>query len=166
MAGLLQVVAYIGLVAGLIGAVVPIIPGPLLIWLSALLWAWADGFRAVGWPTLVVLALLVIIAELSDVALAALGARKGGAAWSSMAAAGVVAIIGFIFFNLIGAVLGAFWGLFAWEAYRRRWQWRQAWQASGSFIIGYVIAIVAKIIFTVVMIVIFVWQAFYVQPPW
>lgn len=159
--GLLQLLAYIGLVLGIIGTVAPIIPGPLLIWISALLWAWADGFQAVGWPTLIVLALITLLAELSDVALATMGAKKGGASWMSMIVAGVAAIIGFIFFNIIGAILGAFLGLFAWEAYRQGWQWRKAWQASGSFIIGYLIAMVVKIAFVVLMIVLFVWQAFY-----
>ncbi len=161
VAGLLQLIAYIGLIAGLVGTVFPIIPGPLLIWLSALLWAWADGFQAVGWPTLLILALLVIIAELSDVALATMGAKKGGAAWSSMIVAGILAIIGFVVFNLIGAILGAFLGLFAWEAYRQKWQWRKAWRASGSFITGYVIALIVKIIFALLMVALFIWQAFY-----
>ncbi len=159
--GLLQLLAYIGLVLGIIGTVAPIIPGPLLIWISALLWAWADGFQAVGWPTLIALALITLLAELSDVALATMGAKKGGASWMSMIVAGVAAIIGFIFFNIIGAILGAFLGLFAWEAYRQGWQWRKAWQASGSFIIGYLIAMVVKIAFVILMIVLFVWQAFY-----
>ena len=45
-----KVAAYFGLMLGLIGTVAPIIPGPALVWLSALLWAWADGFERVGWP--------------------------------------------------------------------------------------------------------------------
>jgi uncharacterized protein YqgC (DUF456 family) len=160
-APLIQLLAYLGIALGIIGTVAPIIPGPVLIWFSVLAWAWSDGFQAVGWPTLVVLALLVVLAELSDVALATMGAKKGGASWTSMFIAGVVAIIGFIFFNILGAILGAFWGLFAWEAYRQRWQWRKAWRASGSFIIGYIIAIIIKIFFAFLMIVIFVWQGFY-----
>jgi uncharacterized protein YqgC (DUF456 family) len=47
-AELLQFLAYVGFGLGVIGVVLPIIPGPALIWLSALLWAWADGFQAVG----------------------------------------------------------------------------------------------------------------------
>ncbi len=160
VANLVQILAYLGLAVGLIGTVLPIIPGPLLIWLSALLWAWADGFQAVGWPTLIVLGLLVILAELSDVALATLGAKRGGASWTSMAMAGAAAIAGFILFNFIGAILAAFWGMFAWEAYRQSWDWRKAWRASGSFILGYLVAIVAKILFAILMIVIFAWQLF------
>ncbi len=157
----IQILAYFGLALGVIGTVAPIIPGPVLILVSASIWAWADGFQAVGWPTLVFLALLTIAAELSDVALAAMGAKKGGASWTSMFVAGVVAILGFIFFNFLGAIIGAFWGLFAWEAYRQRWQWGKAWRASSRFIIGYVIAIAVKMVFAGLMVTIFIWQAFY-----
>jgi uncharacterized protein YqgC (DUF456 family) len=160
-AALLQFLAYAGLVLGIIGTVAPIIPGPLLILFSAFIWAWADGFQAVGWPVLLLMAVLTIAAELSDAVLATMGAKKGGASWTSMFVAGVVAIIGFIFFNFLGAIVGAFWGLFAWEAYRQRWQWRKAWKASSSFIIGYVIAIAVKMLFATLMITLFIWQAFY-----
>ncbi len=161
LAEFLKILAYVGLVAGVIGVVLPIIPGPILIWLSALLWAWADGFQAVGWPTLAVLGGIAILAEISDVALAALGAKGGGASWFSMVVAGAAAIIGFILFNLIGALVGAFLGLLLWEAYRQGWELRKAWKASRGFILGYLAAMAVKMAFAVVMIVIFVWQAFY-----
>lgn len=47
---------------GLLGSVVPIVPGPFLIWLAAVAWAWKDGFQAVGWPTLFFLGLLTVVA--------------------------------------------------------------------------------------------------------
>ncbi|HID33581.1 MAG TPA: DUF456 domain-containing protein [Anaerolineae bacterium] len=158
---LLQILAYVGLVVGVIGVVLPIIPGPVLIWLSALLWAWGDRFQAVGWPTLLILAVLALLAELSDVALAAMGAKRGGASWFSMVVAGTVALIGFIFFNLIGALAGALLGMLAWESYRQGWEVRKAWKASGGFILGYLAAIAVKMFFALIMIIIFVWQAFY-----
>ena len=67
-----------------VGTILPLIPGTILIWLSILLWAWADGFQQVGWPTLIVLGLMVIVAELADLALASLGARQGGASWRGL----------------------------------------------------------------------------------
>ena len=156
---LLQVVAYLGIILGLIGTVAPVLPGPVLIWASMLLWAWADAFRAVGWPTLAVLAVLAILAELSDIALAATGAKKGGASWQSMAVAGVAAIAGLFLFSLIGAIVGAFLGLLIWETYRHGGEWRQAWRASGSFILGYMAAMIVKVVFVAMMLAVFVWQA-------
>ena len=155
-----QVVAWLGLVLGVIGTVAPILPGPILVWASILLWAWADGFQAVGWPTLILLAALTGLAELSDLALSAMGARRGGASWRSMAVAGVAAIVGMLVFGVIGALIGAFLGLLLWETRLHGGEWRKAWRASGSFIIGYLIAIVVKIVFVAAMLAVFVWQVF------
>ncbi len=156
---LLKILAYVGLALGVVGVILPVIPGPILIWFSALLWAWADGFQAVGWPTLIILGLLALLAEISDVALAAMGARKGGAGWLSMVVAGAAAVVGFLIFNLIGALIGAFLGLLAWETYRHRGEIRQAWHASKGFILGYLLAMVVKMAFAIAMVAIFLWQA-------
>jgi len=156
---LLQIIAYLGLILGVIGTVAPVLPGPVLIWASMLLWAWTDGFRAVGWPTLAMLAVLAILAELSDIILAATGAKKGGASWQSMAVAGVAAIAGMILFSLIGAIIAAFLGLLLWETHRHGGEWRRAWRASGSFIVGYVAAMIFKVVVVVVMLAVFAWQA-------
>ena len=157
----LQILAYIGIVIGLIGTVAPIIPGTLVIWFSVLLWAWTDGFDAVGWPTLVFLAMLAIAAEIGDLLFASWGAKKGGASWKSLFVAGVCAIAGLLIFNLIGAIVGAVLGMLAWEAYRRDWKWREAWGASRGLIFGYVIAMLFKVTMGVMMVATFAWQAFY-----
>ena len=154
----IQFLAYAGMVIGVFGTVLPVVPGPVLVWLSALLWAWDDRFQAVGWPTLILLLLLALAAEISDVVLAGMGAKKGGASWQSMVAAGVAAVAGLIIFNVVGAVIGAFLGLLFWEARRHGGEWRQAWHASRSFILGYLAAIVVKIFFVIAMLLLFFWQ--------
>ena len=55
LAVVLQAVGYALVVLGLIGAVLPVLPGPILIWLGVLVWAWADGFATVNWWTLGIL---------------------------------------------------------------------------------------------------------------
>jgi uncharacterized protein YqgC (DUF456 family) len=40
---------------GLAGSILPILPGPFLIWLGALIWAWGNDFQKVGWPLLIFL---------------------------------------------------------------------------------------------------------------
>ena len=86
VADLLRLVAYLGMALGLLGTVVPLLPGAALIWAGVLVWAWVDGFEAVGWPTLVVLGLLAAVAEVSDLAFAAIGSHRGGAARRGMLA--------------------------------------------------------------------------------
>jgi uncharacterized protein YqgC (DUF456 family) len=153
-----QLLAYIGMAIGILGTVLPVVPGPLLIWLSTLLWAWNDGFQVVGWPTLILLLLLAMAAEISDVVLAGMGAKKGGASWQSMMVAGIAAVAGLLIFNVVGAIAGAFLGLLGWEARRHGGEWRQAWQTSRSFLLGYLAAIVVKIFFVILMLLLFFWQ--------
>lgn len=157
----LQVVAYIGMALGVIGTVAPIIPGPILIWLGVLLWAWADGFEEVGWPTLIVLALLAVVAEISDLLFASLGAKQGGASWRGLFAGGVGAVIGLIVFSIVGAIIGAIVGILAWETYRRGGDLRGAFRASRGLMLGYIIAMVIKFSIGILMLAIFAWQAFY-----
>ena len=47
---LLFLAAYLLMFLGIVGALVPVLPGPLLIWLGVFVWAWADGIRfRIGW---------------------------------------------------------------------------------------------------------------------
>ncbi|NOX63935.1 MAG: DUF456 domain-containing protein [Chloroflexi bacterium] len=156
-----QLIAYVGMAIGLVGVILPLIPGAALIWLSALLWAWADGFERVGWATLVVLAFLVIAAEIADVLLASYGARRGGASWRGLFFAGLGAVIGFLLLNLLGALVGAAVGMVAWEAFRRNWDWGMAWRASRGLLFGYMLSMIVKFSMAALMLAIFIWQAFF-----
>ena len=158
---LLQLIAYIGMTIGLVGTVVPILPGPILIWLSALVWAWADGFERVGWPTLVVMGLLALAAMTSNLLLSVMGARQGGASWRGLIVASLGAIAGFLIFNFIGGLVGAVLGLWGWEAYKRGGDWRNSWRASRGIILGYLLSAVLQFTLAVLMLALFAWQAFY-----
>lgn len=157
---IVQALAYLSMAVGLVGTFAPLVPGAILIWAGALAWAWADGFEHVGWPTLIVLGVLVAVSMLADVVLAAIGARKGGASAAGMLAAGAAAVIGFIIFNFVGAIIGCLLGLLAYETYRRRGDWRQAWKSSGGAILGYVVSSAVRFVIGAVMLAIFAWQAF------
>ncbi len=164
---LLIALAYLLIIVGVIGSLLPVIPGPLLIWLGALLWAWADGFQAVGWPTLVVLGLLVVLIWSSDVDLTTVGSRKAGASWKAVGGAiaggitgsillsGVVPIIG----TLVGALLGAVLGMVLIEYYDKR-DWGRAIQATKGYIFGSVAARILEFFLSLLMATIFAWQAF------
>ena len=163
MESALQMLAYVGMAVGLVGAVLPLIPGTALIWLSVLLWAWADGFERVGWPTLLALAALVLLAEAADFLLASYGARRGGASWRGLFFAGLGALVGFVAFNLLGAIIAAALFMIGWEAYRRDWDWTAAWRASRGLMCGYLSAMVVKFGTAAAMLAVFAWQAFLAQ---
>lgn len=97
-------VLTIGLmVAGLIGTVVPLVPGTVLILLGAVVNHFA--LHSVGWGTLVVLTLLTILAQALDIVSGAAGARWFGATrWGAIG--GILGAIIGLFFGLPGLFLG------------------------------------------------------------
>lgn len=161
-------IGALGLMAvGLVGAVLPVVPGAPLIWLSALLWAWADGFSRVGIPTLLALALLAALSWATDLLITSLTTRRAGAGWGTvivsiicgMAGAlllgGMVPIVG----PILGAMIGASAGIIIVE-YRRQHDWRKAWSLAGAYVVGYILGSLAQLAICLAMIGIFVWQAF------
>jgi uncharacterized protein len=78
---LLWVLAVGLVVVGVIGAVVPGLPGAILVLAGLVLAAWIDGFARVGLPTLAVLAALTAAAYALDFVATAVGVRRFGTSW-------------------------------------------------------------------------------------
>lgn len=96
-------------VAGLVGTVVPALPGAPLVFAGLFLGAWIEGFEVVGWGTLGILAVLAIVAWIVDFVASAAGARYLGATSRAFWGATIGAIVG-IFFGVVGMLLGPFFG--------------------------------------------------------
>jgi uncharacterized protein YqgC (DUF456 family) len=153
---------------GLIGAIVPVLPGPLLIWLGALLWARSNGFEQVGWPLLVPLLLLALVAMLGDYFINAYMSRRAGASWKAVFGSiagglaggilltGTVPVVG----TLVGALIGSLIGTFAAEFLDKR-KVSAALNAMRAYLGGWLLASLVEVAVAVTMVVLFVWQAFW-----
>lgn len=97
------------IVVGLVGTILPILPGVPIVFGGMLLAAWADGFAHVGTRTLVVLGLLTVFTIIVDFVAGILGAKKVGASRYAVIGAVLGTVIG-IFFGLPGILLGPFFG--------------------------------------------------------
>jgi hypothetical protein len=166
MSILLPIIAYILMFLGLIGAVIPLLPGAPLIWLGAFVWGWADGFQAFGWPTLLILAALAALSWCSDLIVTTFVSRKAGAGWQGVLAAiagGIAgALLGGVFIPIAGAILGTMLGAataMLLVEYRAKRNWALAWQAAGAYIIGYLVSSFVQIAICLAMIGVFVVQA-------
>jgi uncharacterized protein YqgC (DUF456 family) len=108
------VVVLIG--AGLVGTVLPALPGTALILAGIFLGAWIDDFTRVGTVTLFVVCVLAVMAWVLEYVAGLLGAKRAGASrWALVGAAvGTVAgllmgLVGVLFMPLVGAALGEYW---------------------------------------------------------
>jgi len=142
---------------GLIGTVLPVIPGTILIFAGALLYAMVDQFQAVGWPTLVVLGVLTAVATTADIWASSIGARIGGASGWSVIVGLLAGLAGFVIFNLVGAIVGAVLGVLLTEIVRLG-DWRQALKAGSGWLVGWVLSTVVQLGVGLIMLAIFTWQ--------
>ena len=106
---LLWLLAAVLVVAGLLGLVLPVLPGTPLLFAGLLIAAWAEDFAYVGAGTLAGIAVLAILTYPIDVAATALGATRFGASKRAAVGAAVGALVG-LFFGIPGIVLGPFIG--------------------------------------------------------
>lgn len=162
----LSAIGYLLIFLGLVGAVVPLLPGPFFIWLGVFLWAWADGFVQIGWPTLLVLGVLTLAAWLADLFLSTISSRRAGAGWLSIGVSILTGIGGALLLSfipilgsLVGAVVGAIAGLWYME-YRAKGDRELATQAVRGYIGGVLLSMAVELTAALVMILIFAWQAF------
>lgn len=102
------------ILVGMIGTVVPALPGVPLVFAGMLLAAWADHFQHVGTFTLIVLGVLSLLALAIDFAAGLVGARRVGASPHAIWGATIGTVVG-LFFGLPGLVFGPFLGAVAGE---------------------------------------------------
>jgi uncharacterized protein len=151
------VLVLLAMFVGLLGTVLPVLPGPILIFAAALLYAVLDGFHAVGWPSLVVIGLLSLLATGVDLLTSSIGARAGGASGWSIAAGVFGGLLGLVFFALPGSILGALIGVLLAEIIRLR-DWKSAAKSGAGWLVGWLLSSVVRLGIALAMIAIFVWQ--------
>ena len=166
---------------GLLGSVLPGLPGVTLIFLSALVYAFSTGFEVVGALVLVILFVFAVLAFIADFVATSYGARRFGASnWGTVGGAvgGIVgAVIGIFFLgigSLFGLVLGTIGGVFLGEYLHRTRRapqsggpqnaapaqpsgdWRQVGRATGGVLVGLLASTVAQGLLGLTGVVIFI----------
>ncbi len=140
---LLWLLALVLVVVGILGLVLPAMPGaPLLL---AGLWvaAYVEDFAYVGRGTLAVLAVLAALTYGVDFVATAFGAKRYGASRRALVGAALGALVG-IFFGLPGILLGPFLGAVIGELSARR-SLEEASRAGIGATLGLAIGAAAKL---------------------
>lgn len=136
------------MLAGLVGTVVPLLPGTVLILCGAVLGHFM--LHAVGWATLLGLTALTILAQLLDLVSGAVGAKWFGATrWGAIG--GILGAIIGLFFGVIGIFVGPLLGALAGELLGGRGVLPAGRAGWGTFL-GTTAGIVGKLAIGLVMI--------------
>jgi uncharacterized protein YqgC (DUF456 family) len=142
MEPLLLLIGLLAIALGLVGLLLPALPGSPLIFGGAVLVAWADHFTRVGPLALVLIALLALTGTAADYAATLLGARKAGASKWGMAGA-VIGLLAGLPFGLPGIVLGPAIGATALEYFKDP-DAKRAATAGAGVLVGFVVGTAAK----------------------
>ena len=142
------------MVAGVVGAVMPVMPGAALVLAGTVLGAWIDGFQRVGGWTIGVLVALALLSWVLDYAAGVLGAKKVGASKQALIGAALGTVLG-LFLGFVGVLVMPFVGAAAGEYLARR-DHRAAARVGVATGLGLVVAMIAKVVIAFVMIGVFV----------
>ena len=139
---------------GVVGTVLPVLPGAVLIFGGAVLGAWIDDWTRVSWWTLGVLGVLAALSIACDFIAASVGAKRIGASPLAVSGAAIgtlagvfTGLWGLLFMPLVGAAIGEF------IAMRNLQRAGRVGIATG---VGLLIGVVVKLAFAFSMIGIFV----------
>jgi uncharacterized protein YqgC (DUF456 family) len=159
---LIFIVTIILLVPGIIMAIVPGLPGLLFMLLIATIYGLFDHFTHLTLGNLGILALITAVAMLVDLFSGIIGAKWGGAHWSSIWYGLLGLVVGSIVIPIpiIGSLAGLFLGVLGAEWYRTSSIKKANKAAMGSFagsIVGMVSNGVAALTF-VILFGIFAWS--------
>ena len=162
---------------GLLGSILPGLPGVPVIFISALVYTYLTSFEDIGVLVLVILGLFALLAFVADFLGTAYGVRRFGASnWGTVGGAigGLLGTLaGALFLGvgaLFGLLAGSVGGVLVGEYLRRERRvttppgarnWRRTSRAAGGVLVGYLISTVIQSVIGVLSIVVFVLALFY-----
>lgn len=118
----------LGIAIGMVGIVVPMVPGTTLVVLSIGAWALIESTTK-AWVVLGIVAALAVATTVVKYVWPAARMREAGVATLSLLLGGAAAIVGFFVIPVVGLVIGFVLGIYLAEFLRRNSQ-KQAWGAT------------------------------------
>ena len=145
--------ALLVMLAGLIGSLIPGVPGTLVVFAAAVVHRLCFGLHGVSNLVLLILAALTAAAMAFDFLAGMFGANKFGATWRGALGAMLGGLVG-LFFSLPGIILGPFVGATLFELLGDR-ELKAALKAGLGATLGLFAGLVGKFSIAVVMILLF-----------
>lgn len=135
---------------GIIGTILPLVPGPLITFTGVGTYWWASGFSDPSLPVLIGFLAVAVIATSADIAAGAFGASAGGGDRVTAVVAGIMGLILFPVVGPLGVVLGVAGGTFV-ISYRRSGSYRQGLAAALGATTGLLASVFVQMFLTLVV---------------
>jgi uncharacterized protein YqgC (DUF456 family) len=160
-----MIVAVFFMVLGLACSVIPSMPGPLILWLGMLIWTWADGFQRVGWPVLLALLVVAVVAVTADFLITLYMSRRAGASWKAIAGGIGGGLLGGLLLSgtppvlgsIVGAIAGVVLGMWLVEYWDKR-DGQASWRAVAGYLTSVALSAAVVLSMALFMVAVFVWR--------
>jgi uncharacterized protein YqgC (DUF456 family) len=133
------VLVALAIAVGIIGIVVPLLPGTLLVFAAIAVWAFVES-NVTGWATLGVVTALLAAATLIKYLWPMRRMRAADVRTLSLVAGGVLGVIGFFVIPVVGLVIGFVLGVYLAELAKRQDQ-RVAWTSTKHALKGVALSV-------------------------
>ncbi|MBX6390496.1 MAG: DUF456 domain-containing protein [Frankia sp.] len=133
------------LAVGIVGTVLPVLPGLILVLAAGLWWTIADGGGA-RWAVFAVMAALVVLGMVAKYVLPARATANRGAPWTTLLVGVIGAIAGFFLIPVVGLVVGGVLGIYLAEVVRLKGDWRAAWGSTWAALLAFGIGLLIEIV--------------------
>ncbi|HEY4098241.1 MAG TPA: DUF456 domain-containing protein [Baekduia sp.] len=118
----------LAIAVGIVGVVVPILPGAVLVWAAIVVWALVVG-SATAWAVLVIATVSIGVAQVVKVLVPGRRLREAGVPRASILAGVLLAVVGFFLVPIVGLFLGFPLGVYLQER-RRLGEHEPAWRST------------------------------------
>lgn len=139
------------LLLGVIGSVVPLLPGPMLIFVAGIVHTLLRPESGMGWQGMVILFLWLVLAYVVDVLSGAMGARWFGASRWGMAGVVVGGLVG-LFFAPLGFIIGPLAGALAFEIFFAKKRLHPAVKSTWGTLLGTGVGLVLRLLISLAMV--------------
>jgi uncharacterized protein YqgC (DUF456 family) len=146
-------------VVGFVGLFVPILPGIVFIFAGLLLGAWIDNFALVSETTMIIIGLITLMAWAVDFFGSYFTAKKAKASKLALLGTLIGALFG-ILAGVVGLIVGPIIGAAVGEYIARR-NSSDATRVGIAAGLGFVLALVVKLVLATIVLLIFTYTYFY-----
>jgi uncharacterized protein YqgC (DUF456 family) len=137
-------------IAGMVGCILPIIPGPIVSFCALIILSWIKNWQIFSQTFLIIMGILTALLTMLDYVAPALGAKKFGASKRGLWGSAIGMIIGIFFIPPWGMIVGAFIGALVGELASGK-SGGKALRAGWGILVGNILGIGLKLAFTAVV---------------
>lgn len=151
------ILGFILIIVGIIGSILPVLPGPITGWLGLLLLHFSKAIE-MNYQLLGITFAIAVIIFVLDYIIPGIGAKKFGGSKKGATGATLGLIIGLIVPIPLGFVIGAFVGALIGELIHDPKDLKRALKSAFGSFIGFLASVTMKLMVSLVFMVIFIYE--------